>query len=363
MAEIPVQRTTAFPFWPWLLGLLLLVGVGLAFWAVSDNKPDTGGASAGAPSGQVLAIVDPPGPNNTTVGIAKATGAGQVLAVGKPAGTDQATVVVVDPVKANETAARAARDAAVTAAILAAELQPMKLAGRGFVLEDASVTEVSTDKIFWVSPWGSNLTYLAVLDTETAAANGTTTRYNLAKDMRLALQGVIQRLDAERAKALALDAVAVNRAGGEGAFYLRVDSINILRGANGDRVGANTDRFDQDRLVVDERIFFGFDSAVLTQTGRAKLDDVAAELKAAGPAWQLLRIKGHADRRGPKDYNMDLSRDRAKAVEGYLATLGVKGGKLDTEAYGESRPFEIDASTPEEYQRNRRVEFTIVRAQ
>jgi outer membrane protein OmpA-like peptidoglycan-associated protein len=122
-----------------------------------------------------------------------------------------------------------------------------------------------------------------------------------------------------------------------------------------------TNRFQEDRLVVEEHIFFAYASAALTPTGRAKLDDIASELKAAGP-WQLLRVNGHSDRLGPKDYNRELSRDRAAAVEGYLATLGVKDDKLDIKAYGESRPLENDASSHEQYQRNRRVEFTIVRA-
>jgi outer membrane protein OmpA-like peptidoglycan-associated protein len=133
--------------------------------------------------------------------------------------------------------------------------------------------------------------------------------------------------------------------------------------ANGVVITANGDRFDKDHLVVEERIFFPFNSATLTLPGRAKLNDIADELKAAGPNWQLLRIEGYADQRGPKDYNQELSLDRAKAVAAYLKALGVKDGMLDTKAYGESRPLEIDASSPEDYQMNRRVEFTIVRAQ
>jgi len=271
---------------------------------------------------------------------------------------------VVDTGGPTSTSAQGAANAdapfvAVTAAMLAAEPKPMKLVGRAFVIADASVTEVTGDKVFWVSPRGSDLTALAVLNTQKDPGSGVEGGKDLARGMRVSLLGVIRGLDAERASALSLDAAAVSRAGGEGAVFLDVEKITILERADG---VANADRFDKDHMVVEEQVFFGFNSAALTPTGLAKLDDIAAEMKAAGPDWQLLRIEGYADRRGPSDYNQELSRDRARAVAGQLVVLGVEDGKLDTKGYGESRPLEIDASTPEEYQRNRRVEFTIVRA-
>jgi hypothetical protein len=212
LAEIPVQRTTSAPLWPWLLGLLLLAGVGLLIWAFTDNDDDkaisVGGqasmsargeanaAAGSAKNDNVSAVVNPPGPGNTAIGVAKPIGDDLVVAVGKPIGADKPTVMVVDRVKDDETAAQAARDAAVTAATLAVEEQPVKLAGRLFMMDDVSVTDVAGDKVFWVSPQGLNLTYLAALDEQKVPGDGVEGRHAIEKGMRLSLLGVIKRLDA-----------------------------------------------------------------------------------------------------------------------------------------------------------------------
>lgn len=191
--------------------------------------------------------------------------------------------------------ARATGDAAAPETSFAGKRRRSTLADRRFVIDDAWLTAVTDGSAVWVSPRGSGLTYLAVLEDPKAPS-------------------------------------------------------------------AHRKRRDDGRLIVDECVFFAYDSSALTEPGRAKLDDIAARLKAVGTDSRILRIEGHADRRGPKGYNRALSRDRAKAVEGYLTALGIEERSLDIKAYGDSRPLELDASTLEEYQRNRRVEFTIVSA-
>ena len=115
------------------------------------------------------------------------------------------------------------------------------------------------------------------------------------------------------------------------------------------------------KVVVDEKTFFAYDEAELRPEGKQKLDEIVALYEKHGKAWQSLRVKGHADRRGPMPYNEDLSRRRAEAVKAYLTSKGVPADLLDIEAYGETRPAVPNASTEEEFQKNRRVEFEIVR--
>lgn len=119
--------------------------------------------------------------------------------------------------------------------------------------------------------------------------------------------------------------------------------------------------FIEDRLVVDETVFFDFDKSTLRPEGKSKLDEIVSAWRREGNSWKSLKIMGFADERGPADYNIQLSRDRAQAVAAYLSAHGMPAEKLDTEGYGESHPAVADATTPEEYQRNRRVEFRIER--
>ena len=115
------------------------------------------------------------------------------------------------------------------------------------------------------------------------------------------------------------------------------------------------------RFVIDERTFFDYDSAVLRASGRAKLDEIVAQYRSGGENWSKLRVKGHADRRGPMPYNEELSRERAQVVRQYLVQSGLPAEVVDVEAYGETRPAVPNADTEREHQLNRRVEFEIVR--
>jgi outer membrane protein OmpA-like peptidoglycan-associated protein len=119
--------------------------------------------------------------------------------------------------------------------------------------------------------------------------------------------------------------------------------------------------FIDDRLVLDERVLFPYDSFTLEAAGEERLKTIADLYKRTGGEWKKLEIKGYADARGSQDYNYDLSRRRAKAVKRYLTSLDVPDEVLDIEAYGELDPAVPAAETEAEHRQNRRVEFVIIR--
>jgi len=100
--------------------------------------------------------------------------------------------------------------------------------------------------------------------------------------------------------------------------------------------------------------FFAFDSSELTAEDRDALVYHAAELKA-NPS-RRLRLEGHADERGTREYNLALGERRAQAVERYLQVQGVSANQLETISYGEERPAQSGA-TEASYSANRRVEL------
>lgn len=119
----------------------------------------------------------------------------------------------------------------------------------------------------------------------------------------------------------------------------------------------------QGRMLLEERLFFDTDSASLRPDGKRELDQLADMYRQRQPreSWTALRVSGHADQRGPASYNLELSKKRAEAVREYLVSRGVPDDIIDVRAYGEERPIIPDPDSPEDLQRNRRVQFEIVR--
>ena len=101
-------------------------------------------------------------------------------------------------------------------------------------------------------------------------------------------------------------------------------------------------------------VFFDFAKATLTPEARNTIAGAARAAKTAGAA--KLIVVGHADRAGPEDYNLRLSKRRADAVKGELVRLGVPSAAITTEGRGEKDPLVPTADGVREPQ-NRRVEI------
>jgi len=73
-----------------------------------------------------------------------------------------------------------------------------------------------------------------------------------------------------------------------------------------------------------------------------------------------VRLEGHADERGSREYNIGLGERRAQTVRHALMLQGVAEAQLTTVSYGEERPA-VEGSDEAAYAQNRRVE--VVHAQ
>jgi outer membrane protein OmpA-like peptidoglycan-associated protein len=112
-----------------------------------------------------------------------------------------------------------------------------------------------------------------------------------------------------------------------------------------------------DRIVFDERIFFAFDEAAVTPSGRQRLRDLALLMQRN--RWEHVRIEGHADARGSIDYNRELSAERAENVRSTLIEYGCVPAALEVVPRGEADPVITRADTEAEHALNRRVEFVV----
>lgn len=99
--------------------------------------------------------------------------------------------------------------------------------------------------------------------------------------------------------------------------------------------------------------YFDFDESTLTAGARAALDEYAAVLRSSP---RNIRLEGHADERGTREYNIALGERRAKSVADYLIASGVSASRIETISYGEERPA-VNASNERAWAQNRRVEL------
>ena len=98
-------------------------------------------------------------------------------------------------------------------------------------------------------------------------------------------------------------------------------------------------------------VYFAFDSADLDGSSRERLGRSARCLSMRNAS--SVTITGMTDPRGTEEYNLALGDRRARAVAGYVESLGVDGGKIRTTSVGEEMASGGDESG---WSRDRRAE-------
>ncbi len=114
-----------------------------------------------------------------------------------------------------------------------------------------------------------------------------------------------------------------------------------------------------DKIELDQKIHFWTNSHVIRGMSYPVLDKLARFL-VEHAEYVKVDIEGHADRRGDEEFNLDLSRRRARSILEFLAKRGVDESRLASEGFGSSRPL-VDADNEGAWFMNRRVEFVVTR--
>lgn len=137
-------------------------------------------------------------------------------------------------------------------------------------------------------------------------------------------------------------------------------------GADSSGVGQATADADGDLpgplagMLAKRTVYFDFDSSEIRGEGT---EIVAAHAKhlAATPAARV-RLEGHTDERGSREYNIGLGERRAQAVRRALLLQGATDAQLSTVSYGEERPAAA-GSDEAAWTKNRRVEIVYTTGQ
>jgi OOP family OmpA-OmpF porin len=102
-------------------------------------------------------------------------------------------------------------------------------------------------------------------------------------------------------------------------------------------------RTERRPIRLESDTLFAFDSAELTENGKASLDAMLSSITAADLQEKNIQINGYTDRIGPEDYNLELSKRRATAVHEYLVSRGVVPRFIEVAGFGEANP-RVDCS-------------------
>lgn len=131
------------------------------------------------------------------------------------------------------------------------------------------------------------------------------------------------------------------------------DNSGVMTGG-ADQNGVDATPDDSEAQAELETVFyFDFDQSMLKPESRAVLTAHAERLKADPRA---IRLEGHGDERGTREYNMALGERRGIAVRDFLTLQGVDGSLIEVISYGEERPASM-GSSDSAYAMNRRVEM------
>lgn len=101
-------------------------------------------------------------------------------------------------------------------------------------------------------------------------------------------------------------------------------------------------------------VYFDFDQAIVKRGFHEELDKHAQFL--ADNRNQNVRLEGHADERGTREYNLALGERRANAVRAYLVAQGASGSQIEVISFGEEQPA-VMGSNEAAWAKNRRVEI------
>ena len=123
----------------------------------------------------------------------------------------------------------------------------------------------------------------------------------------------------------------------------------------GDSSGMDGESIDSDLdAEMGMIIYFDFDQSDLKPEYADLLARHASKLSNSSRT--QVRLEGHADERGSREYNIGLGERRSQAVRRMLLIQGASSNQISTVSFGEERPAAMGGDEAS-YAQNRRVEI------
>ena len=99
--------------------------------------------------------------------------------------------------------------------------------------------------------------------------------------------------------------------------------------------------------------YFDFDSSTMSDEAREQVDAHIAALLGNNLS---VRLEGHTDERGTREYNLALGERRANSIRDYMVVNGVPSYRIETVSFGEENPVAYGTGE-RNWRQNRRVEL------
>jgi len=111
---------------------------------------------------------------------------------------------------------------------------------------------------------------------------------------------------------------------------------------------------DPNNILSKRVIYFEYDQDSVKAEYAALIQEHAKFL--SNNRNRKIRLEGHADERGSREYNMALGQRRADAVRKATSVLGVSNDRMETVSFGEDKP-KATGHDESAWAQNRRVEI------
>ena len=135
-------------------------------------------------------------------------------------------------------------------------------------------------------------------------------------------------------------------------------SVSVDRAVDATTVSAVSETQYVAAVAIEEgTIYFEYDKYDLGASAISEIRELANAMKANSSA--RIRIEGHCDERGTREYNLALGEKRANAVSELLRVNGVASSKITTVSYGEEKPIAL-GSNEASWTKNRRAEIKVL---
>lgn len=105
-------------------------------------------------------------------------------------------------------------------------------------------------------------------------------------------------------------------------------------------------------------LFFDFDKSSLDRDSKIELNRIYNAMIADRSIRAL--IQGHTDSKGPAEYNVNLSKRRARAARNYLIAKGISSQRITVKVFGESAPLQTNKEELEDYPLGRKYNRRVV---